>query len=171
MDKKKFMVLTRQAWSENEQHPLQGLYDLNLKNLSGRLCATIGDGVEVHASNIPDAGDGLFATRAFLPGEVVTGFSGTLMQYPEARTLNDPSHTRTLVLGYLVVDGARKPQVGLGGGSFANDGGHTLVPNNCAFKTIETTPGLPTLVLVALGLIETGAEILVSYGRSYWYNR
>ena len=163
------MVLTRQAWSENDQHPLQGIYDLNLKNLSGS--ATIGDGVEVHPSNIPSAGNGLFATRAFLFGEVVTGFSGSLIQYAEARTLSDPSYARTLVLGYLVVDGARKPQPGLGGGSFANDGGPTQVPNNCVFQTIEPTPGLPTLVLVALGPIEAGTEILVSYGRSYWNNK
>ena len=37
--------------------------------------------------------------------------------------------------------------------------------------TIETTPGLPTLVLVALSRIERGAEILVSYGRFYWYEK
>ena len=160
------MVLTRLRWSitEGDRHPLQTMYDENLKKLSATI-ATIDDGVVVNKSHIQNAGNGLFATRVYHRGDIITAFSGCLMEREEAIHLDDVTYVRSLIHGRLVVDGIRHQVTGLGGASFAND--DRGARNNSAFRALETA-GLPTLVLVALRAIDVNDEILTSYGTFYW---
>jgi len=136
----------------------------------------VGGGVEVRPSRIAGAGNGLFASRAFAKGDVVTFVDGPVVSDSEVRKRDkrDPSlntHVVTLMSHFLVVDALRSPQEGRGGGSFANDPLHDRKLSNVQFEVCDCRDPErfnKVVVLRALRDIEQGEEILVSYGPGYW---
>jgi hypothetical protein len=70
--------------------------------------AVVGNGVTVKKSNIPNAGNGLFADRAFSKGELITEFRGNLIDKKRADELRDSGksqYIRALEIGYAYIDG------------------------------------------------------------------
>lgn len=68
--------------------------------------ATIGDGVEVRASSIEQAGNGLFASRAFARGDFITEYDGREISHTEAQLLRAQgahTHVRCLSLQHAYV--------------------------------------------------------------------
>jgi hypothetical protein len=153
--------------------------------------ATIGDGVTVKESNDIKGEWGLFATRAFTMGELITEFSGRLMDYRDVPALASRSHIRTLTPLQWVLDGSRDenggriprfdeskpkyvPRMGKGGAAFANDAHQTERRVNCEFFSIHgenaDDPREHMVVLRATQDIPKGKEIMVEYGADYWIN-
>lgn len=126
--------------------------------------ATVGDGVAVSASTIPGAGLGLFATRAFASGALVTAFDGELLSPAELRAAELRTHT--VQHDGLIVAGLREPVLGRGGGSFANDCTGSLVGRrpNAELHLHELDLGRLFLRVRRGQRIEPGDEIFVSYG-------
>lgn len=97
--------------------------------------ATVGKGVEIRTSTIPNAGRGLFAKRAFRRGEPITEYYGEIIDWQEAnarRGEGQDSHVAGHICGYNAIDALflpngqriRAPErelVGHGGGGYAND--------------------------------------------------
>lgn len=136
--------------------------------------ATVGCGLSVRMSLIPNAGAGLFAEQCFRRGCLITEYVGSqsLIWKEQARreAQQDParaSHWRGLDSGW-VIDGLRIPVIGMGGGSFANDG-RSNQANNARYVELLAANGVDSRVFLrATRDIRAGEEILVSYGRSYW---
>lgn len=143
------------------------------RRLVRRRASTIGNGISVRRSRLPNAGMGLFASRSFERGELITGFEGNLISHAEADALRRNGchrHVRTLRWKDLAIDGlkVRPAPRGCGGASYANDGRCTRL-NNATFAVRYAVDGLlPLCFLRARRRIDPGEEILVSYGRTYW---
>jgi hypothetical protein len=135
---------------------------------------TVGDGVTVKYSDIPNAGYGLFANRAFRTGEFITLVEGRrVLADVDARKASLVEARRFISRGDgFVVDGFRNPRAarGKGGGAFANDCRGSGKP--CNAKVLRRRdPDAPTmniLVLQATRPIAKGDEILISYGAKWW---
>jgi hypothetical protein len=136
--------------------------------------ATLGNGLEVRTSQIKDAGNGLFATKKFNKGELITGYSGEVIDYEEAerRVAANPdafSHMRTVNRRFSLIDGYKVPKDGYYGGSFANDAQSTQFHNNAKFDVMFLNKiGEHFVVMRATENIEPDQEIFVDYGADYW---
>jgi len=80
--------------------------------------ATIGHGVDIRTSRIPDRGLGLFATRYFRRDEIITEYDGRYIRHCNARKI---PWFRTVYPLRLVLSGLYEPLEGYGGASYAND--------------------------------------------------
>ena len=90
------------------------------------VAATIGSGVDVRESELDTAGRGLFSTRNFSKGSLITEYAGNRLAdrlaaadcFPQTHIICMPAGHH---LGNAVyIDGDREPVPGNGGGSFAN---------------------------------------------------
>jgi histone H4 len=126
----------------------------------------IGSGVVVRQSIIPNAGLGLYASRGYRKNEIVTEYSGEVIERAVAdkRRLENSqsaSHMRATGDRRYIIDGLREPVAGRGGGSFANQ---ALEPadNNVVFKNVGDK-----VLLVAKQTIPKGREVFIHYGSDY----
>ena len=134
----------------------------------------MGNGVDVKKSTIPEAGNGLFASKIFKAGEWITNYSGPRINRPEAeklKALNQHSHLRSIQFGFQIIDGIKNSGLALeqhkGGGSFANDSRDGL--QNAIFVTVyDETKEKYKILLQALRDIAPEEEIFASYGESWW---
>jgi hypothetical protein len=159
--------------------------------------ATLGNGIEVRQSTIAGAGLGVFATRAFAAGELVTQYAYTaLVDATEAKgdyKLSSFGNTGRVFLG------VEEPRAGLGGGSFVNDTldlaasavatdedatvaihyVRTRTPTcedvaivtrrqRASMRTEQVAIGQHGVALRALVPIAAGDELFMSYGNAYW---
>ena len=147
----------------------------------------VGYGVRVAKSHLQGgkAGNGLFAERHFVAGEMITFMSGDKVDDAQARRLlaaRRDSHLCTLSSRHVHLDGVRDARraacaaSALGGASFANDGAPDGSINNAVYAQVahnarDSLKRVLTMVLRARRPIEPGEEILVSYGRNYWHRR
>jgi SET domain-containing protein len=136
--------------------------------------ATVGDGVEIRKSTIPQGGNGLYATRSFQAKQIITEYCGTVITRDVAVQIRqkDPSaisHFRSLGYHQVIAGLRRKEDAdGEGGASFANDG-CKLKLNNAKLATFEMRHTHEMRVfLVAERDIAAGEEILTAYGKDYW---
>jgi hypothetical protein len=135
---------------------------------------TIGNGLEVKKSQIEGAGNGLYATRPFKKGEVITGYAGKEISYDEAarRIAANPlafSHMRTVERQHTLIYGKKKPRDGIYGGSFANDARNTQFHNNAKFfEKWDHKLAKYITVMKAEEDIEPQQEIFVGYENEYW---
>ena len=142
---------------------------------------TIGAGVHVQPSTIPKHGLGLFASRPFHRGEVVTFYDGFIIEkemlWSENLFYQPGSHTLTLLGSNFAVQGLQHPWTGMGGGAFINH--RPLSRANCVYfclgkdeHSLEySLPGpddldsdLDMCVLVATRPISSGEEFFADYG-------
>lgn len=159
--------------------------------------ATLGNGVELRPSTIAGGARGLFATRPFAAGDIVTAYEYTALVDAKDATgdykLESVGNTGRVFLGVA------EPQPGLGGGSFVNDTidlaasttatdeDARAVPHyirtraaNCesvaivtrrqraAMRTERVAIGAHGVALRALVPIAANAELFMSYGNAYW---
>ncbi len=156
--------------------------------------ASIGNGVEVHMSQIEDAGVGLFATRDFPQGTPITLYEGQRISYHKAQEeeAKDPCnvlHMRSLFPLHTVIDGSRNEdgskiidpnseRVGKGGAAFANDALDSSFSNNAEFDVHDwgenkedpynRNPDERHVFIRAHVFIRTSEEIFVNYGPGHW---
>jgi hypothetical protein len=160
--------------------------------------ATVGDGVEIRRSNIPQAGNGLFATRRFEAGDPITIYEGQLITHKQAQELTRQrlhTHVRSHIAHRWDLDGSRladgtpiteplEQMRGLGGGAFINHIDEARV--NATFDHVDSElmkkafddfarGGSPTFdptqrytFVRATKTILPGDEILTDYGKDYW---
>ena len=141
--------------------------------------ATVGDGLAVRDSILAGAGLGLFATRPFCQGELVTYYQGQRINEAQAqarRARGEDAYIVTLESMRSAIDGVRADalRAGFGGASACNDASRDAVVcagvaqaavNNAAFVWHDVPA---RLLLRAQRDIQPGEEIFVSYGRAYW---
>jgi SET domain-containing protein len=130
---------------------------------------SLGNGIECKPSTLPDdAGFGLFATRPFKKGSIITWYDGERISRNEAlnrRKINKSSHIKSLnYLGDCIdgIKGESNMMIGRGGASLANDA-RSFVRNNCSYVTKNNN-----IYLKAKRDLIEGEELFVSYGKSYW---
>lgn len=132
---------------------------------------TLGNGVMVRRSHTAP-GLGLYATRNFQKGEIVTVYSGNVIDKCDADMLRqDGLHSHCISMNSReVIDGFRVPyKAGLGGAQFANTGG---LRKHCNTKFVvgeffvadtSHTGGHMTRAIKAKKDIAKDEEILVYY--------
>ena len=146
---------------------------------------TIGDGLEVRPSDLPESGDGpvgngLFATVDFSKGDVITIYDGEVISSKEAkavdangRPLRAQTHMKNID-HHSVIDGLKHPVPGRGGGSFMNDprDQRRRFPYNAKMVCVACVgargrnAGIGRGVhVVATRPIRAGDEIYAPYGR------
>lgn len=162
------------------RHAYQHVKKENCKDTKNAV-ASIGYGVRVKPSTIPDAGLGLFASKNFKKNEMITEFDGNIIDKETAKKVQRTRPSATfhfvgLTLGFSVIDGVKIAIPGRGGASFANDSMNNPPYNATFFRTKKVMPDLPDqrtgdleltrLFLKALRDIAKGEEIFVDYGHS-----
>jgi len=160
--------------------------------------ATVGNGIEIRLSTVPNAGNGVFATRDFPRGAPITMYVGKAITHSQGKVKGyQHSHVRTLFKMRWAIDGLFMPNgtpitdpqrqlQGFGGGAYVNDSWG--MPNyerlrNAVFDRVDgpriaqayatanfdlLNPNNAYEVLRATRDIYAGDEVLVSYGISYW---
>lgn len=152
--------------------------------------AMIGVGVVVRRSSLEfddpdiDPGQGLFATRSFSEGEVITEYGGQLVPPHEVAELILEDSSQMVVsfqTSDWAVDGrAQGPVDGMPGGQFANDARSDR--NNSVYFETTSAVEVPLhrkkwkgearysnrIWLLAIGEIRVGDEVLVDYDEGYW---
>ena len=137
--------------------------------------------VEVKLSNIPDAGNGVFAKTVFLPGDEVTRYGGDFMNSPTDAPLDRLSYCLSSGIGVLVggADFTDPEECG----SIINEAFKPQFPNNNDFNAwydclsnyysialqIENCRLSDTII--ATKRIEVGQELLIAYGFRYWVSQ
>jgi hypothetical protein len=152
------------------------------------LLSTLGSGVDVRPSTIPNAGNGLFATRVFAQDEPITGYSGQLVRWTAVRKRpsSEVTHVRSVIAMTWAVDGlyaengtritdVHEQRRGRGVAAFANDSRGANV--NAVFDFADSKknsdpfaldPQERIVFLRATRAIAADEEIFVSYGQDYW---
>lgn len=124
---------------------------------------TIGNGLDVSASLLQDAGRGLFATMDFFKGDVITIYEGEHIDKDDALMRNVKTHMAS-ICSRCVIDGIKDPKTGSGGGSFVNDPRLCRL-RNAKFKRVdEGYKSHYGVNLIATRDILSGEEIYASYG-------
>ena len=128
-------------------------------------------GVKIAPSTIPDAGDGLFATRDFERDETVVDYGGTLVS---TETFNGPDYPLSeygvQINDNWVRDG-RSTQSGLG--RWVMDCLPVNRPHDCPRNNsrIILDQRRRRASIRATRHIDAGDEIFASYGERYWRER
>lgn len=175
----------RQDGDRSPLVPLARLMPLvDLATVRARL-PVLGDGsIRVGSSTIPSAGRGLFATRSFAAGELVTFYDGRVARFRPLASIprRQRSHLRVLIpLRYMLVgDTAGLGELGTGGGALVN---HDAARPNAEFVSIDSAanearamvgassdldPFQRLVVVRAVCGIAAGQEVFMDYGGTYW---
>lgn len=106
-------------------------------------------------------GWGLFASRDIRKGEKTTYYDGERVDWKTA--MERPfSHIRSVVHGFVAIDGLRHPEEGRGKGSFCN---HSETPNCISWRSADLEP---VLWVKAKRDISEGEELTIRYDQGYW---
>lgn len=156
------------------------------------LLSTVGNGLLLKKSGIPNAGFGVFATRQFAKNEIITYFDGAVSKRISVTEI-EPSyktHARRLnsfytMYGNFTESGERidltqrgfKQVMGKGAGAFinaksgglANCGWYVLRSRTNEGRTDETEDPFQIVILIyALERIYAESELFIDYGEQYW---
>jgi len=124
--------------------------------------------ISVKKSQIPSAGDGLWAEKDFKRGEVIVKYDGDKITWKECERRNEAQKGHGCYYLYISKRKCIDAQYTLWAkGRYANDAtGLSRVEglrNNARYEIIKGEA-----YIKASRNIKAGQEILVSYGRSYW---
>ncbi len=110
-------------------------------------------------SDIPNAGNGIFALEDLYPGDIVTWVSGEVIDFPTI----DKSYT--IICGDQYIDGLRFPEKGKGLGSFINREERNMPKSrkNCEFIEYKSSK----IYIEITSHVKEGKELYITYGRSY----
>jgi hypothetical protein len=151
----------------------------------------IGRDLDARPSQIPDAGTGVYTTRVFAKGEIVSWYSGAIITFvkPENLSLALRSHARALmqmrytILGNVMEDGRHMVTElrGRGAVPFMNAAHGSAFRANAEFSYVENArneqintyiqqldPHERIVVAVATRKIARGEEVFMDYGVDYW---
>mmetsp|Transcript_7304 Transcript_7304/g.23262 ORF Transcript_7304/g.23262 Transcript_7304/m.23262 type:complete len:175 (-) Transcript_7304:420-944(-) len=121
-------------------------------------------GVEARASSIPNAGDGLYATRHFSKGEVLGEYHGRVLTLYQATRLEN----RDYLMGGFGINAHVDARFALGSAArYVNDHFDSAKRNAHFIKDKRAKRAK----LVAMRPIARGEEVYASYGESYWRAR
>lgn len=126
--------------------------------------------VKIKKSQLPKAGNGLYALKEFRRGDIVCEYEGEVVTWAECEKRSDEGHE-----GYVFffsknrcIDAYFTPWAF---GRYANDArGIGRVPglrNNAQYE-IKMRNGEKRVFIVATMTIPAGAEVFVHYGDDYW---
>jgi len=163
-----------EAWLKQQQNE-----ELNLNKVEHRvqvlsllltfLRGNVLEGLEVKASTIPHAGNGLFTTRSFPKGTLLCVYSGTSISLTQAmQRANDGKHGDYVMGGFgpfWRVDAGPHPKVLA---RYIND--HYTQPQLTNVQFIKLKKLRVALILSTRDLLK-GEEIFASYGEGYWRKR
>jgi|GEM_PF-274486 len=126
--------------------------------------------VQIKTSQIPKAGNGLFALVEYKRGDIVCEYEGEMVTWAECEKRSKEGHE-----GYVFfisknrcVDAYFTPWAF---GRYANDArgiGRVKGLRNNAQYEIKKRKGVQKVFIVATGNIHLGQEIFVHYGEDYW---
>jgi hypothetical protein len=144
---------------------------------SSAALATIGDGLEVRTSTIPNAGLGLFANRPFAAQSDITAYQGQSIDHSVAVKRRREGADSHIVKGgpsafhSPCIDGipAKDLKIGMGGGSACNHQDQKRCNAELVFR--QEADGREVTVVRAKRGVAVGEEIFVNYGRDYWKGR
>ena len=128
--------------------------------------ATVGNGVRVSTSSIAGAGNGLYATRVFSVGALITPFHGDIIDYKDAmekRKNGKSGYIAPLMNQLLCVETDGIIRDGRGGAQFANH--KAKKPNSKLLMMNDKSKLLQWPFLVACAPIDIGDEIFFNYGK------
>ena len=136
----------------------------------GRIC-TVGNGLEVRISRIPNAGRGVFTNRNFRQGELVTLYFGHAFGEAHRKLLQQEgrgTHAKPVDFKHRYLDGVKTVFNGMHAGQLLNQG--TPEACNCDWATLElwSNNAEKVLAIRATRDILAGEELYVSYGKKYW---
>lgn len=159
--------------------------------------STIGNGLKLEISSIPNSGYGLFTTRSFQKGEIITFYDGAIApRIPPSDIRKEyKTHARMInqfytIFGDFTRNGAkidlynplhRVLVEGMGGASRANSQtGKNASKNNVEWFTVRSlfnqqnpfkeNPFDVVVLIYAKKKLREGDELFVSYGEDYWLN-
>jgi len=126
-------------------------------------------GLEARASTIPQAGDGLFTTRAVAEGTLLCVYKGTSLSLIEAMKRKEKGVHGDYVMGgfgpFWRVDAGPHPDVLA---RYIND--HRQDPSGQNARFIKLKQDRVALVVATRDLV-VGEEIFAPYGEGFWKNR
>lgn len=154
--------------SIHENRILKGLKStIKLTTAEFERLPVIGRGIEICRSQIPRAGRGLFASRDFRDGELITSYFGHVFAESLRPHLKGKlTHCIPLLQKFLYLDGVAEPFLGIPGGQFINHGNKGAV--NCIPVQVEILPVKQAIALRATRDIRRGEEFYFSYGSNFW---
>lgn len=163
----------------------------NVERIKSHL-ATVGHGLQIKKSSIPDAGYGVFATRAYRKNELITYYHGGVSKRIELADL-DPSyktHARR-INGYYTMYGnftesgvpinfdnnSFEQVANKGAGAFLN--AKNADEANCDWFILRSIaneirmdetedPFQIVILIVARKRLYIGSELFIDYGEQYW---
>ncbi|CAM3626877.1 SET domain-containing protein [Parendozoicomonas haliclonae] len=175
-----------QAFSKRRSSPQNTSTLRLLRQRARKEARALGDGIKVGPSTLPNAGNGLFTTRAFRKGEFITWYHGErillgstdkVSRFKDERNPTVWGHRATVVKNWLVIDGIKSPNVPgtdrVGGGSFMNDGISVFCPPNTELVPMEVEHNPPLenehdLLVRATQTIPAGEECFLKYPDRQW---
>lgn len=126
--------------------------------------------VKIKKSQLPKAGNGLYALKEFRRGDIVCEYEGEVVTWAECEKRSDDGHE-----GYVFffsknrcIDAYFTPWAF---GRYANDArgiGRVAGLRNNAQYEIKMRNGEKRVFIVATMTIPAGAEVFVHYGDDYW---
>jgi hypothetical protein len=136
-----------------------------------RVIPTVGNGLDVRMSRIPQSGRGVYALRDFSQGEIVTLYFGHPFGDKQRKLLQQEgrgTHAKPVDFKHKYLDGVKTVFKGMHVGQLLNQG--TADACNCGWATLENKSNSAEKILAirALRKIHAGEELYISYGKKYW---
>jgi uncharacterized protein len=148
-----------------------------IPNSPDKIDAAEADYLYVQASQIANAGNGLFTAIAIYKNEIVSVFTGEILNDKQVKFRKDKQQDSYFInmLNGSILDSMHTPcfakyandAEGLGNGYDDCNDKKKCFKNNC----IITLSDEDEICLVAINNIKVGEEIFVSYGNGYWQKK
>jgi hypothetical protein len=131
---------------------------------------TLGEGLSVRDSLIPNSGRGLFASRTFEENEAITLYCGHKFGEIQRRWMQNNgygTHCKPLEQKLTYLDGLKNAFYGMPVAQLTN---HSSEYQNAKFVVVELIPytGEKFIVLKAIRRVISGQEFYVDYGQNFW---
>ena len=136
-----------------------------------QLISTVGKGLDVRISRIPNSGRGVFALRNFEQGEIVTLYFGHPFGEAHRKLLQEEgrgTHAKPVDFKHKYLDGVKSVFMGMHAAQLLNQGSSEAC--NCDWATLELRSNNAEKILAirAVRDIKAGEELYISYGKKYW---
>ena len=133
--------------------------------------STVGNGLDVRITRIPNSGRGVFANRNFTQGEIITLYFGHAFGEAHRKLLQREgrgTHAKPIDFKHRYLDGVKRVFMGMHAGQLLNQG--TPGACNCDWATLELRSNNAERILAirAIRDILAGEELYISYGKKYW---
>ena len=123
---------------------------------------TESDYLYLQASNIPDAGTGLFTAIKIYKDEIISIYTGEILSTKESKKRSENKENQYFItlLNGKILDSKHTP----GFAKYANDAHLSVFKNNAKIALNDKNQ----VCLIATKNISKYTEILTCYGKAYW---